>query len=169
MSLSNAYAFERAFEVVLDHEGGLVNDPADPGGITAFGISQRSYPELIIEDLTVEDVREIYWRDYWTMYHYDKLPPRVAIKVMDTAVNVGPRKAHMWLQKGLNALGADVDVDGIFGRQTIHSAHDCDDHGALLELIAEAQAEHYQALAAWSPKMKRFLNGWLKRARRIPT
>ena len=39
---------------VLVAEGGLVNDPQDPGGVTKFGISQRSYPALDIRELTPE-------------------------------------------------------------------------------------------------------------------
>ena len=50
---------------VLAAEGGLVNDPKDPGGVTKFGISQRSYPALDIRALTLDDAKTIYQRDYW--------------------------------------------------------------------------------------------------------
>jgi len=41
--------FDQAVEVILKHEGGLADNPNDPGGITNFGISKRSYPELSIK------------------------------------------------------------------------------------------------------------------------
>ncbi len=34
--------FDQAFERVIGHEGGYVNDPRDPGGETRYGISRRS-------------------------------------------------------------------------------------------------------------------------------
>ena len=44
--MSDDPAFDAAVEIVLAHEGGLADDSADPCGITNFGISLRSYPEL---------------------------------------------------------------------------------------------------------------------------
>ena len=52
--------FEDAFDRLISHEGGYVNDPLDPGGETKFGISKRSYPTLDIAALTREDARAIY-------------------------------------------------------------------------------------------------------------
>ena len=50
---------------VLAAEGGLVNDPQDPGGVTKFGISQRAYPALDIRALSLDDAKAIYQRDNW--------------------------------------------------------------------------------------------------------
>ena len=33
--------FDEIIEVVLEHEGGYVNDPDDPGGETNFGIRKN--------------------------------------------------------------------------------------------------------------------------------
>ncbi len=57
--------FEKAFEYVIQNEGDYVLDKNDPGGETKFGISKRSYPTLNIRDLTLEDAKEIYYRDFW--------------------------------------------------------------------------------------------------------
>jgi lysozyme family protein len=168
MGVTNSHAFGQAFEYVLDHEGGYVNDPVDPGGGTAFGISSKSYPNLIITDITVEDAREIYWRDWWMMYHYDRLPPRLAIKVMDTAVNVGPVRAHSWMQAGLNQTGAELEVDGVIGRMTITASHDCTDMMAVMRWVSKRQASHYRRLVKRSPKLERFIDGWMKRAKLLP-
>ena len=43
--------FDDIIEVVLEHEGGYVNDPDDPGGETNFGIAKRSHPDV---DISVE-------------------------------------------------------------------------------------------------------------------
>jgi len=52
--------FDEIIEVVLKHEGGLVDDPDDPGGLTNLGISQRAYPNEDIRGLTVERAKELY-------------------------------------------------------------------------------------------------------------
>jgi lysozyme family protein len=67
--------FTYAVNEVLRSEGGLVNDPADPGGLTNYGISQRAYPGVDIAKLTKEEAIAIYYRDYWLAAKCDKLPP----------------------------------------------------------------------------------------------
>ena len=57
--------FLKAFEKVLRHEGGYVNDPLDLGGETKYGISKRSYPHLDIKNLTLDQAKQIYFRDFW--------------------------------------------------------------------------------------------------------
>ena len=49
----------------LDHEGGYVNDPTDPGGETNYGISKRAYPKIDIKALTKHEAVKIYYKDYW--------------------------------------------------------------------------------------------------------
>lgn len=105
--------FDRCAKFVLDHEGGLVNDPNDPGGRTKYGISQRAYPRLDIESLTQGEAVEIYRHDYWHRIHGEELPPPVALVLFDTAVNSGPARAIKFLQEALGLI-----VDGVYGRQT---------------------------------------------------
>lgn len=88
-------SFERAFEIVIGAEGGLVDDPADPGGLTKYGISQRTYPKLDIRNLTLEQAREIYQRDYWEAAGCDLITnPVLAILVFDAAVNMSVERAQ---------------------------------------------------------------------------
>jgi len=50
--------FDEIIEVVLEHEGGYVNDPDDPGGETNFGIAKRSHPDVDIKNLTKEGAKK---------------------------------------------------------------------------------------------------------------
>src|SRR5690606_38914271 len=112
--------FCRAVEMVLRHEGGYVYDPADPGGETKYGISKRSYPQLDIRNLIREQAIEIYRRDWWDRYGYDRIKSLdVATKVLDLAVNMGPAAAHRLLQEALVFLGHQLAVDGILGPKTL--------------------------------------------------
>lgn len=106
--------FEIAFDRLIGHEGGYVNNPADPGGETNFGISKRSYPSENIRDLTLERARQIYRRDYWGPAGGDVLPDAIRFDVFDMAVNSGVRQSIKTLQQ---AVG--VKPDGLIGSVTL--------------------------------------------------
>ena len=63
----------KAISATLAHEGGYVNDPADPGGETKFGISKRAYPDVDIKSLTRQEAEMIYRRVYWEKAGCDKM------------------------------------------------------------------------------------------------
>lgn len=86
--------FPAAFELVVGIEGGYTADPRDPGGETKYGISKRSYPNLVIAQLTLEDAQAIYLQDFWTPAGCDLLPWERALCLFDTAVNQGLSAAH---------------------------------------------------------------------------
>lgn len=102
--------FLKVFDRVISHEGGYVNDPADPGGETKFGISKRSYPKLNIADLTLEQAIVIYRTDFWDKIKGDQLPFPVAYQLFDFAANSGISTAIRYLQR---AIG--VADDGHWG------------------------------------------------------
>lgn len=81
--------FDDAFDRLIGHEGGYVNDPADPGGETQWGISKRSYPHLNIRALTRADAKVIYREDFWYRIHAEMLADGVAFQLFDFAVNSG--------------------------------------------------------------------------------
>ena len=87
-------SFDNAFDRVIGHEGGYVNNSKDPGGETKYGISKRAYPTLDIKSLTLADAKAIYKRDYWDRAQCDALPPGVAFDVFDAAV--AGSAAHAW-------------------------------------------------------------------------
>src|ERR1700739_2946173 len=97
--------FLKAAARVLANEGGYVNNPADPGGETNFGISKRSYPDLDIKNLTRDQAIAIYFRDWWTKYGFDRLTPEIGAKVFDLAVNEDDQHAVRSLQRALRGCG----------------------------------------------------------------
>lgn len=106
--------YDIAFEKLIGHEGGYVNNPKDPGGETKYGISKRSYPSLDIASLTLEDAKNIYKRDYWDKVRGDDLPYHTAFAMFDAAVNSGVTQAIRFAQKVLG-----VKVDGVLGPVTL--------------------------------------------------
>ena len=98
--------FEKAFQYVIQNEGDYVFDKNDPGGETKFGISKRSYPALNIRDLTVEDAKKIYYRDFWQKGRFEEIwDDLVATQVFDLSVNLGIRTAVIILQRALRSVG----------------------------------------------------------------
>ena len=110
-------SFETVVHMVLEHEGGYVNHPSDPGGETKYGISKRAYPDVDIAELTEEDAASIYKRDYWDRIKGDDLPVGVACVVMDYAVNSGISRAS----KALQSVCGIANGDGIIGPATLAS------------------------------------------------
>src|SRR5262245_60744527 len=77
-------SFDRAFEVILDVENGYTDHPRDPGRATKFGISQRAYPHLDINKLTVQQAAVILFWDYWTPCRASELPAPLALVCFDS-------------------------------------------------------------------------------------
>ena len=157
--------FMQAVEVVLQHEGGYVNDPNDLGGETNFGISKRSYPDVDIKNLTREQAIAIYHSDWWVRYGYDKIDNSdVATKTFDLAINMGAVPAHRILQRAINFVNnEDLKVDGILGPLTLDAANR--GNGSKIKRAMEfLSAEYYFSLAKARPANRGFLLGWLNRA-----
>ncbi len=143
---------DRAFPIVIDLEGGLVNNPADPGGVTKFGISKRSYPNVDVANLTLDQAKAIYQRDFWAPLRCDYLPWPINALLFEAAVNVGP-------SEGVKALQAAIGViaDGSIGPATISAVG----HAKTADLVPRFMAKlgvHYASLG--KPE---FLEGWLFR------
>lgn len=110
-------SFETVVHMVLEHEGGYVNHPSDPGGETKYGISKRAYPDVDIAELTEDDAADIYKRDYWDRIKGDDLPVGVACVVMDYAVNSGISRAS----KALQSVCGIANGDGIIGPASLNA------------------------------------------------
>lgn len=108
------FVWDSAFDITIGFEGGYVNDPNDAGGETKYGISKRAYPDLDIKNLTLEQAKEIYHRDYWERCKCDFIPDALSIALFDFAVNSGTKRAVRYLQRAL-----EVTIDGCIGNQTI--------------------------------------------------
>lgn len=158
--------FEKAFEYVIQNEGGYVFDKNDPGGETKFGITKRSYPSLNIRDLTLEDAKKIYYRDFWQKGKFEEISDDlIAMQVFDLSVNLGIRSAVIVLQRALRSVGKNVQEDGLMGSQTLLATTDSEPRCLLAAIKSEA-AGYYRQIAAKNPSQQKFLKGWLNRAYR---
>jgi lysozyme family protein len=175
--------FLQAFDTLIEHEGGFINDPVDAGGATNYGISLRFY-QLIkpdatkqdIENLELEDAKEIYYNQWWTKYNYDNIKHfGLAEKLLDFSVNMGPSQAHILLQKAVNAFCGynRLAVDGLIGPNTISACNSITDKNhhmseenakGLINYFVLLACAFYLELTEQEPENYRFLKGWINRA-----
>jgi lysozyme family protein len=146
--------FDQVFDKLINHEGGYVFNPHDPGGETKFGISKRSYPHLDIHSLTLADAKTIYRRDFWDRAQCDKLHPDLAFDLFDGAVNSGIGQAIRWLQR---AVG--VADDGVVGPLTLASINRENDTSAIRARYNGHRLDFMTRLSTWDV----FGKGWARR------
>lgn len=149
---------------VLKSEGGNDDDPADHGGRTSRGVTQREYdawrrgrgePILDVWKAPQSDVETIYHDEYWAPWG-DLMPIGVDYLYFNTAVLAGPHRAAVLLQQ---ALG--VTADGRIGPITREVASRANPR-ITIERFTEASAAFYRGLH--QPK---FTKGWLNRVRDV--
>jgi lysozyme family protein len=154
--------YEKSLSAVLKHEGGYVNHPADPGGATNKGITQKVYDAYrqrlglgvrSVKLLADDEMRDIYKKQYWDVVRGDDLPDGVDFAVFDFGVNSGPSRAVKFLQMGLG-----VKVDGIPGVVTLRAAEESDPR-IIINAICDKRLEFLKNLPHWET----FKNGWRSR------
>lgn len=157
--------FEVCLKHVLSHEGGFVNHPQDPGGMTNLGVTKRVWEEWVghevdektMRNLTPEIVAPMYKRKYWDKIQGDELPDGIDYVVLDAAVNSGPGRAIKWLQ---GCVG--VDMDGALGPKTLGAVKAADPE-SLVSDYSKRRLSFLQDL----PTFETFGRGWSKRVSEV--
>lgn len=145
--------FLKAIPLILESEGGYVNDPNDKGGETKYGISKRAYPNEDIKNLTLEKAKMIYRRDYWDIMRCGEMPYDIALMVFDMGVNMGTDYAIKNLQNALK-----VAVDGKVGKITLGAVNKANT-GDLLRIMAISRLIAYSKMQNYSI----YANSWINR------
>lgn len=96
--IATTASFEKALKITLGEEGGLNTNPADRGGRTMKGVTQSTFSAYRekrgldykkVDDITDEELRDLYHSDYWLAAGCDKMADPLATVCFDTAVNFG--------------------------------------------------------------------------------
>jgi len=173
--------FKLFFPTLLQHEGGFVNDPADPGGATNKGVTLGTFkgcaqrllniaPTLdALKALSDDQAGVIYKALYWDPIKGDQISLQpLANIVFDFQVNAGNRSAKL-LQQVLNDLGTTppLQVDGSIGNGTL-AALRAIDQKTVYARFKQYRADYYRNLVAQRPALQKFLKGWLNRVDSFP-
>jgi lysozyme family protein len=149
----------------MRHEGGFVNHPSDPGGMTNLGVTKavwdahtgKDASEADMRALTPQTVQPIYKARYWDVIHGDALPHGVDYCLFDCAVNSGPGRAVKLAQYVLHQK-----VDGSLGPKTM-AAIKAADPVELIEDYSQRRLDFLKSLPTWET----FGKGWGKRVSEV--
>ncbi|MGL5669114.1 MAG: glycoside hydrolase family 108 protein [Shewanella sp.] len=157
--------FDTVFDRVIGHEGGFQDDSRDRGNWTGgevgkgqlngtkFGLSAMTYPELDIKNLTADQAKSIYKRDWWDKLKMKSYPPALAYQMFDAAINHGSGRANQFLQKA-----AGVNPDGVIGPVTMGAILKADLNDLLMLFIAN-RLQYFTEVKTW----KTYCTGWTRR------
>lgn len=129
--------WDACFTMVLKHEGGFVNHPKDPGGMTNLGVTRTNWELYLDHDVTEADMRALtpemvkpfYKKNYWDRIRGDELPSGVDYAAYDLAVNSGTGRAAKYLQQI-----AGVTADGVIGPRSMEAIKNCDAEDVVDEI-----------------------------------
>lgn len=166
--------FEDAIPVVMQHEGGWVDDPDDLGGETMMGWSTLTITKLGLKprDLGIDQdefthgclklmkastAEDLYRKHFWDRYGFAAIVDQTAAtKCFDFAINAGPGNAATVAQRACGAT-----IDGLWGPQTfarINATHD------FVRAMATEMANYYESIIKARPKNEKFRSNWMRRA-----
>ena len=151
--------------MLMKHEGGFVNDPADLGGATKFGVTLRTLREYRKKDVTLQDVRDLTYgearniaRDlYWKPLRCDVLPDGVDYSVFDCGYLHGVRNGRVWLREA-----AGLEGDGPLSDEIVALISAADP-----VKICQSLRDAREARMRSRPNASRFLRGWLRRSKEV--
>lgn len=157
--------FKSSLAHVLKSEGGFVNHPKDPGGMTNLGCTKNTWEDFVghpvseadMRALTPELLAPLYKRKYWDKVAGDDLPSGLDYAVFDAAINSGPGRAAKWLQELVN-----VQVDGAIGKGTLAAVEAVDTQ----KLISQYNDRRLQFLESL-PTFATFGKGWSRRVSEV--
>ena len=153
--------FEQCMGGLLEHEGGYVNHPSDPGGETNLGVTRAVYEQYAgrqvmdgeMEGLTHDDVYPLYKENYWDRVRGDDLPSGVDWAVFDWGVNSGTSRAAKALQRVVG-----VEQDGGIGPMTLQAVSSGESAG-IIDQLHYMREGFYRSLSTFDT----FGRGWLRR------
>lgn len=172
---------EQYLNELIKREGGYVNNPADRGGATKYGITEKVARTNgfngNMKDLPLETAKAIYKKQYWIAPRFDQInliSPVVAEELLDTGVNCGISFAKPLLQRALNLLNnqgksgwPDLSVDGIYGPATLNAfkvyvaKRGNEGEKVLTRVLNIMQGQRYIEIAERNPSQEQFFYGWI--------
>lgn len=157
--------FARALSLVLKHEGGWSDHPADPGGATMKGVTLANFRRYVkpnatkadLKAITDEQIATVYRRFYWDTVAGAELPDGVDYAVFDFAVNSGPSRAAKYLQAVVG-----VTQDGKIGPATVKAARQMA-QASIIHKLCDNRLAFLKRLPTWPT----FGKGWERRVKEV--
>jgi lysozyme family protein len=136
---------------------GYVNIKQDTGGETKYGIAQNKNPNINVRDLNLEEVMNVYYKEYWLKSSCDKIKFPVHIMHFDSCVNHGINRGNQFLQ-----MAVKVRADGLVGNITLNAVSNIPSR-EIINSIHINRENFYRDIVKRRPSQQIFLKGWLRR------
>lgn len=157
--------FKRIIPVLLDHEGGFVDHPSDPGGATNMGITIKTLSSHLGRPATKEEVRaltkeqamQIYHKRYWMPWLDELETDALAGIVFNQGVLNGTTTVTLALQKVIRAIPT-----GTFDQASMKRLKAYGEVRAAFDLI-QAMSDRYADIVKRKPSSIVFIKGWMRR------
>lgn len=158
--------YPNCLKITLAYEGGYSNHPADPGGVTLEGITQRVYdayrksqgkpqqrlsPQMRGTMEWINERNDIYRQNYWSKVLGDQWPAGADLVVWDAAVNSGPARS----KKLAEAVLGPSTVFGVLAAKVRASG----DSVPFIKAFCRRRQSFYEAISFKAA----FIKGWTKR------
>lgn len=170
--------FSKAFQLMIAHEGGYVNDPDDPGGETYRGIArkihskwngwttvdmlkrQSGFPANLDKDTGLqEDISDFYRITFWDPMKGDQISSQeVASSIFDFGVNAG-----LSTSASLAQLVVGAKADGVIGPKSVEAINGFDSEH-FLAAFTVAKIARYVNIVKKRPSSRKYFYGWVVRA-----
>ena len=181
---------------VIRYEGGPVvtKDPDDRGGVTKFGITQKSWAHFARYVLKLptarHDVTKIsiddavaYYRNLFIMSQACMMPaPSIQMFYFDCCVHHGNRNGAKLLQRSCNHIiriidkpdeFAELSVDGAVGPKTLEATYRIyrspQYKDMLLEMMYMSRLNFITRIVQLTPQQGKFYKGWKNRIEQCKT
>lgn len=160
--------FDQAFKELIGHEGGYKCEAKDrmdwSSGVigkgelrgTKYGLSAGTYPNLDIKNVTLDQAKAIYHKDWWTRFGGDAMEYELAYQVFDAEVNHGQKMGVRFLQQAL--LIPSKDVDGLMGPQTRKALAGKDQDKVIMRVLG-VRLRFFTQIKSWDT----YGRGWANR------
>ncbi len=170
--------FTIAFQLMITHEGGYVNDPDDPGGETYKGVARKihskwngwttvdmlkrqpGFPANLDKDAELQEaVTDFYRVTFWDKMRGDEITDQaVANSIFDFGVNAG-----MGTSASLAQLVIGAKTDGVIGPKSIDNLNAFNaEH--FLAAFTVAKIARYVSIVKKRPTSRKYFYGWVLRA-----
>ena len=168
-------SFDNIFKLIMQHEGGYVNDHNDSGGETYCGISRPNHEnwdgwsiidankplahnQKIIGNIELNDmVYHFYKSEVWDKIKGDNIQSqRIADMLADWYTTSG-KHAISAIQKIVG-----VETDGVIGLGTVTAINNANE-SETFEKFKQSRIDFYNGIVANNPNQEKFLQGWINR------
>lgn len=152
---------------LVAREGGYVDNPADPGGCTNYGITRAGWEGVIGRPITCEQLRKLSptaailfyerWGQQYGIWQLLDIDFALTEIVMDSSVLFGAGRITKWMQ-----LELGIDDDGVIGTDTIAAIHAMGAREVSKRILARRLNSHAYRVSRDTSKAI-FLAGWINR------